>query len=187
MKFSLPSHLSEMDSALEKQLRRNRFQAAMKILEVGCGTGRNLPALLDLGCQVFGVDCDVDAVATGKFLSLSAAPQAHWIMADLENLPFREHSFDAVLSLSVLHFARDQVQFEAMLMGSWRVLRPGGLFLAHTDCSSDQKTPWFLAGEKLFQAMAEKLPAIWLEPYLEECSQGRGQATVLWRKPWGKA
>ncbi|HVB57553.1 MAG TPA: hypothetical protein VNE63_14180, partial [Candidatus Acidoferrales bacterium] len=31
-------------------------------------------------------------------------------------------------SNTVLHFARDDAHFESMLLGSWRVLKPGGLF-----------------------------------------------------------
>jgi len=33
-----------------------------------------------------------------------------------------------VISSAVLHFARDDEQFRAMLRGTWRVLKPGGLF-----------------------------------------------------------
>jgi ubiquinone/menaquinone biosynthesis C-methylase UbiE len=35
---------------------------------------------------------------------------------------------DVILSSAVLHFAKDDDQFTAMLRGSWRVLKPGGLF-----------------------------------------------------------
>src|SRR5207253_922030 len=35
---------------------------------------------------------------------------------------------DVVISSAVLHFERDDDQFQAMLRGCWRVLKPGGLF-----------------------------------------------------------
>jgi ubiquinone/menaquinone biosynthesis C-methylase UbiE len=45
----------------------------------------------------------------------------------VEEMSFPDNFADVVLSIAVLHFARDEVQFYAMLAGLWRVLRPGGL------------------------------------------------------------
>jgi tellurite methyltransferase len=45
-------------------------------------------------------------------------------------MSFPEGSFDVVLSSAVLHFARNEVHFHAMVREMWRVLRPGGLFFA---------------------------------------------------------
>jgi tellurite methyltransferase len=38
--------------------------------------------------------------------------------------------FDVVFSSAVLHFARDEQQWEAMVKEMWRVLKPGGIFFA---------------------------------------------------------
>ncbi len=38
--------------------------------------------------------------------------------------------FDVVLSSAVLHFARDEKQWQAMVNEMWRVLKPGGIFFA---------------------------------------------------------
>jgi SAM-dependent methyltransferase len=43
-------------------------------------------------------------------------------------MTFPDHFADVVLSSAVLHFARDDKQFDAMLRETWRVLRPGGMF-----------------------------------------------------------
>ncbi len=45
----------------------------------------------------------------------------------LEHMSFPDHFADAVISSAVLHFARDDDQFDAMLKGTWRVLKPNGL------------------------------------------------------------
>ncbi len=45
-------------------------------------------------------------------------------------MSFPDAFADVVISSAVLHFARDDAQFEAMLRGTWRVLKPGGLFFA---------------------------------------------------------
>ncbi len=43
-------------------------------------------------------------------------------------MSFDDACADVVVSNTVLHLARDDAQFESMLLGSWRVLKPGGLF-----------------------------------------------------------
>ena len=48
----------------------------------------------------------------------------------IEHTSFPEESADAVVASAVLHFARDDQHFEAMLGALWRVLKPGGLFFA---------------------------------------------------------
>jgi ubiquinone/menaquinone biosynthesis C-methylase UbiE len=56
-------------------------------------------------------------------------------------MSFDDAFADVVISNTVLHLANDEAQFEAMLQGTWRVLRPGGLFfcrLASTIGMEDQ-------------------------------------------------
>ena len=43
-------------------------------------------------------------------------------------MSFDDACADVVVNSAVLHFARDDAHFDAMLQGSWRVLKPGGLF-----------------------------------------------------------
>ena len=49
-------------------------------------------------------------------------------MEPVEAMSFPDAFADAVLSSAVLHFARGDEHFQAMLRGAWRVLKPGGLF-----------------------------------------------------------
>ncbi len=46
----------------------------------------------------------------------------------IERMSFPDASADVVILSAVLHFARDDEQFQAMLQGAWRVLKPQGLF-----------------------------------------------------------
>ncbi len=48
-------------------------------------------------------------------------------MEALESMSFPNEFVDVVICSAVLHFARDDDQFQAMLHGVWRVLKPGGL------------------------------------------------------------
>ena len=43
-------------------------------------------------------------------------------------MSFDDACADLVVSNTVLHFARDDAHFESMLQGSWRILKPGGIF-----------------------------------------------------------
>jgi tellurite methyltransferase len=91
----------------------------MRILDAGCGSGRNLVYLLNEGYEVYGVDQDPRASA---FL-----PAGRFRNENIEQMSFPDAFADVVISSAVLHFARDDDHFRAMLDGTWRVLKPGGL------------------------------------------------------------
>jgi SAM-dependent methyltransferase len=56
------------------------------------------------------------------------ADQVH--CGSLDSLPWADDSIDAVICSAVLHFARNEKEFAAMLQEMWRVLASGGLFFA---------------------------------------------------------
>ena len=119
----------------------------MRVLDAGCGSGRNLVYLLRSGYEVFAVDADVDAIASVRQLAAALAPQlpdANFRVEPVERMTFPDAFADAVLSSAVLHFARDDEQFAAMVRGMWRVLKPGGLLfcrLASTIGMEDRVRP----------------------------------------------
>ncbi len=87
--------------------------------------------LLREGYEVGAADVDAQAVASVRGLArrlAPALPETNFRVEAVEAMSFGEAWADVVVSSAVLHFARDEAHFEAMLRGSWRVLRPGGLF-----------------------------------------------------------
>ncbi len=120
----LQEQFGQIDIYLFDQLLRGRIAPGMRILDAGCGYGRNLVYLLREGYEVFGVDADPRAIA---FLRSVATPENFRVEA-IESMSFPDAFADVVLASAVLHFARDDAQFDAMLRGAWRVLKPGGLF-----------------------------------------------------------
>jgi SAM-dependent methyltransferase len=103
----------------------------MRVFDAGCGSGRNLVYFLRNGYEVFGVDADPDAVAMTRQVAALLAPglpEENFRIGWIETTPLPEEFADVVLSSAVLHFAADEDQFRQMLWGSWRVLKPGGLF-----------------------------------------------------------
>jgi SAM-dependent methyltransferase len=127
----LQQQFGQIDIYLFDQLLRGRIVPGMRILDAGCGHGRNLVYLLQEGYQVFGADADPRAIDAVRRLAQSLAPALpadNFRVEAVEGMSFPDAFADAVLSSAVLHFARDDEQFEAMLRGAWRVLKPGGLF-----------------------------------------------------------
>jgi len=120
----------QIDIYLFDQLLRGRIVPGMRLLDAGCGFGRNLMYFLREGYEVFGVDADPRAIAETRLLAASLAPKlpgTNLRVEPIEEMSFSDSLADVVLSSAVLHFARDDEQFEAMLKGTWRVLKPGGL------------------------------------------------------------
>lgn len=128
--MSLIEQFGEIDIYLFDQLLRNRITPGMRVLDAGCGSGRNLVYMLRQGYEVFGTDSDPRAVAAVRRLAAAIAPMLapdNFRTEPVESLSFPDAFADVVLSSAVLHFARSDDQFGAMLRGTWRVLRPGGL------------------------------------------------------------
>ncbi|HXG87917.1 MAG TPA: class I SAM-dependent methyltransferase [Vicinamibacterales bacterium] len=129
--IDLQELFGSVDIYLFDQLLRGRIRPGMRVFDAGCGDGRNLKFLMREGYDVFAVDPNPQAIANVRALATQVAPHLHedrFRVESLEQLSFPDASADAVLSSAVLHFAKDDQQFLAMLQGSWRVLRPGGLF-----------------------------------------------------------
>jgi SAM-dependent methyltransferase len=127
------AQFGDIDIYLFDQLLRGRFDRRRRVLDAGCGTGRNLPFFLRHGFDVRAVDADPAAVRAVRQLvaALNPALPADRIQhASLDSLPWEDGSTDAVISSAVLHFAHDAQAFGAMIREMWRVLAPGGLFFA---------------------------------------------------------
>lgn len=127
------AEFGEVDIYLFDQLLRGRFDRRRRVLDAGCGTGRNLPFFLRHGFDVRAIDADAEAVASVRRLAASlnpALPPDQIKHGSLESLPWDDDSTDAVISSAVLHFARDEETFSRMLQEMWRVLAPGGLLFA---------------------------------------------------------
>jgi tellurite methyltransferase len=126
----LETQFGQIDIYLFDQLLRGRLTPSMRILDAGCGSGRNLIHLLQRGYEVFAVDSDVDSIAAVQRLAARLAPQlppSNFRAEPIERMTFPDSFADAVVSSAVLHFAADDEQFAAMLRGTWRVLKSGGL------------------------------------------------------------
>ena len=136
--LTLQEQFGQIDIYLFDQLLKGRITPGMRILDTGCGTGRNLVYLLREGYEVYAVDPDAQAVDSVRSLArmlAPALPESNFRVEAVEHMSFEDACADVVISNTVLHFARDDAHFESMLHGSWRVLKPGGLFFCRLGSS----------------------------------------------------
>jgi tellurite methyltransferase len=173
----------EIDIYLFDQILKNQFSPGMKILDAGCGAGRNLIYFLRSGCEVFGIDQNREAIQYVRELARPLAPTLpaeNFRAAKVEEMPFPDEHFDAVISSAVLHFAADEPHFNEMLEEMWRVLKPGGLLFVRLASSigiEDKIRPIkerrfllpdgserFLVDEELLLSLTNGLGGILAEP-----------------------
>lgn len=126
----LREQFGPIDIYLFDQLLRGNIRPGMRVLDAGCGEGRNLVYLLREGFEVFGIDAQAASIEQVRRLAASlqpALPAENFSTGGIEAMPFPDRFTDVVICSAVLHFARDEQHFRAMLNELWRVLRPGGL------------------------------------------------------------
>ena len=129
--LTLQEQFGQIDIYLFDQLLKGRITPGMRILDAGCGSGRNLVYFLREGYEVYAADADPQSVEGVRGLArmfAPALPASNFRVEPIEQMSFDDACADVVVSNAVLHFSRDDAHFEAMLRGSWRVLKPGGLF-----------------------------------------------------------
>ena len=130
MALTVQEQFGQIDIYVFDQILRGNIAPGMRVLDAGCGYGRNLVHLLREGCEVFALDQDAEGVDHVRKLSASLAtglPPENFQVGPIENMPFADGFADVVICSSVLHFARDEEHFHSMLAELWRVLRPGGM------------------------------------------------------------
>jgi ubiquinone/menaquinone biosynthesis C-methylase UbiE len=92
------------------------------VLDVGCGSGALLNAVIQGRSPIFAAGIDLSFAMTLR-ASRKLAGRAHVLAGDAEELPFAAERFDFVLSSSSFHFWPDR---KRALLDFKRVLRPGG-------------------------------------------------------------
>ena len=136
--LTLQEQFGEIDIYLFDQLLKGRLVPGMRVLDAGCGSGRNLVYLLREGYEVFAADADADEVDGVRRMAQALnplLPATNFRVEAVEAMSFDDACADVVISNTVLHFARDDAHFDAMVRGSFRVLKPGGLFFCRLGSS----------------------------------------------------
>jgi tellurite methyltransferase len=178
----LLAQFGAIDTYLFDQLLKGSFDERRRVLDAGCGSGRNLPYFLQRGFDFFAIDSDPAAVAVVRNLLARLAPstpQANVAAGRLDALPWDDASMDAVICSAVLHFADDESHFSRMVQEMWRVLAPRGLFFARLASSIGMEallpaasgrmrlpdgSDRFVVSERMLLDLNERLGAVAIEP-----------------------
>ena len=101
---------------------------AGRVLDIGCGPGLMTRALVERGCEVWGLDVLESAVAWARAEAEKApwGDRAHYVVGDADALPFPAATFDTVIAMGVLEYLSDVHRFVSEVR---RVLRPSGLLV----------------------------------------------------------
>ncbi len=181
MTLSIQDKFGQIDIYIFDQILRGNIAPGMRVLDAGCGYGRNLVYLLGAGCEVFALDQDSDGVEHVRKLSASletGLPAENFQVGSIDRMPFADSFADVVLCNSVLHFARDDQHFRAMLSELWRVVKPGGMLFCRlgSRIGMDFKrlrgniflipdgSRWFLVDQQMLLGLTEEMNAVLVDP-----------------------
>ncbi len=189
--------LRNTDIYLIDQILKERYAQDQRILDAGCGEGRNIPWFKEMGLQVFGIDQNINKITHCQATNSDIVQQFQ--VGDLDELPYPDQSFDHVVCSAVLHFANNTEHFKTMFSELARVLKcNGSLFIRMTtDEGLPEKPPaiedgvyylkddtkrFLLTRELLSQMMKEHKLAL-LEPFKTTLVEDlRSMATIVLMK-----
>ena len=180
-RLSVQEQFGQIDIYVFDQILRGNIAAGMRVLDAGCGYGRNLVYLLREGCEVFAVDANAESVGHVRQLSASletGLPEENFQVGAIEKMPFADGMADVVMCSSVLHFARDDQHFRAMVDELWRVLSPGGMLFCRLGSRIGMNfrrvrgnifvvgdgSEWYLVDEAMLLGLTEELNAVLVDP-----------------------
>jgi tellurite methyltransferase len=179
--LSIQEQFGQIDIYVFDQILRGNIAPGMRVLDAGCGYGRNLVYLLREGCEIFALDADVDGVEHVRQLSAALntrLPAGNFQVGSIERMPFPDGFADVVICNSVLHFARDDRHFRVMLAELWRVLRPGGMLFCRLGSRIGMDfervrgnvfivgdgSEWFLVDEQMLLGLTEEMNGVLVDP-----------------------
>ena len=191
---TLQEQFGAIDIYLFDQLLKGNISPEMTILDAGCGFGRNLVYFLREGYNVLAADQSAECVEHVRGMA-SNLPASNFRVETVERMSFGDACADVVISNTVLHLAADDAQFEAMLQGTWQVLKPGGLFFCRLASTIGMEEEFvqlggrryrspdgaerYLVDAALLHALTERLGGVMVEELKTTVVEGK-RAMTTW-------
>ena len=146
-----------------------------RILDLGCGVGRHCVYLADKGFNVVGIDISRSALMmAGKWGQKEGLASVGLIQAAMTSLPFRDRSFDAIISVSVIHHAVIG-DIKTTIDEIYWILNKNGLFLANLASVDD---PRYGTGESV-EENTFRIPEAFEEKRFEELHHFSTEGEVI--------
>ncbi|MCX2744813.1 class I SAM-dependent methyltransferase [Mangrovivirga sp. M17] len=187
------SSFGNTDIYLLDQILKGRFKKSNKILDVGCGEGRNLTWFLRNAFDVYGIDANPSAIQMLRFYSASQNEKykdekERFIIGSAGDLPFAPNQFDVIIHSAVAHFSENKSQFINWWEEALRVLKPNGIFFMRTAVrcfvkESDDNVPFtFIPDYSLIELLVSNHELLEPLKIVEVPSKKREMATIIFKK-----
>lgn len=109
-----------------------RSRARLRILDIGCGAGRNAVPLAAQGHEVFGVDLSLPMLNGAQTRARHSEVRLQLALAPMDAIPCSDRSFDVVIAHGIWNLARSGTEFRRAVREASRVSRPGASLFVFT-------------------------------------------------------
>lgn len=140
------------------------FAKGSRILEVGCGNGKTLSALIEEGYDAVGIDFSGEAVAACRRI----LPEADVRQASVLGLPFGDSEFDGAVMFHVLENIGPS-DVPAAVSELRRAVRPGGHVIVRAFAAGDLRSE---KGERISDDTVVRGNGIWYRYFTEDSLRG---------------
>lgn len=198
----LNQELGNIDIYLLDALLKGRFTPGMRILDAGCGEGRNLHWFIKNNYDAWGCDSNPSAIRMLQYVARGLNQnfdKNRFIVSSIEELPYPDQMFDSIICNAVLHFADNEECFKNMWSQLYRALKPGGLlfvrmasnFGLEDACKETGSGKFllpdgsfrFLLNQDLLDQLLQAFPCQWIEPLKTVLvHQARSMTTLVLEK-----
>ncbi|MBT8317846.1 MAG: class I SAM-dependent methyltransferase [Lutibacter sp.] len=121
----LQTTIKDIDIYILDQILKNRYQTGEKILDAGCGSGRNLKWFYTSNFEIHGIDISAEDIEYCK--EIYSTQKKNFNVSSIEEIKYKSNSFNHIICNAVLHFAKDLNHFNKMLNELLRVLKSQGI------------------------------------------------------------
>jgi len=125
---------SQPNQTLMRAAAQEHAEGDRRLLDIGCGAGRNAVPLARQGWSVTGVDLSWPMLraAAGRAQGELTARPLHLVLAPMEQLPIQSRSVDFIVAHGIWNLARTTAQFRSAVREAARVAKPGALLFVFT-------------------------------------------------------
>jgi 2-polyprenyl-3-methyl-5-hydroxy-6-metoxy-1,4-benzoquinol methylase len=138
--MKLLQQLNNIDLYLLDQVQKGRITQDSKILDAGCGVGRNSKFFIEHGFSIKGFDPMAERIE--EFLEVYPKCSEDYTVSTIEAYP-RDLKFDFIICNAVLHFAASHEHFQLMMSSMKELLAENGiLFIRMTSDFARESSYW---------------------------------------------